>query len=162
MTTAAKTRRSSRCVVGLISDTHGLWRPQARDALAGSDLIVHAGDVGSEAVLDALRALAPLAAVRGNNDHGAWAAALPETLVVAAGGIRILVIHDLKELHQEPGDCRVVVSGHTHRPAKAWRDGSLFINPGSAGPRRFRLPVSVGRLVVDGDAVDAALQELEI
>jgi len=135
-------------VVGLISDTHGLLRPEALRALAGSDLIVHAGDVGAPEILDALRAVAPLVAIRGNVDTGGWASALPATAVAEAGGVLIYVLHDLNELDLDPAAAGfgVVVSGHSHQPARAERGGVLFINPGSAGRRRFKLPVTVARL----------------
>ena len=135
-------------VVGLISDTHGLLRPEAVRALAGSDLIIHAGDVGAPEILDALRAMAPLVAVRGNVDKGAWASALPATAVADAGGTLIYILHDLNELDLDPaaGGFGVVVSGHSHKPARTERGGVLFVNPGSAGRRRFKLPVTVARL----------------
>ncbi|MGA2738257.1 MAG: metallophosphoesterase family protein [Bryobacteraceae bacterium] len=135
-------------VVGLISDTHGLLRPEAVRALAGSDLIIHAGDVGAPEILDALREVAPLVAIRGNVDIGAWAAALPATAVAEAGGTLIYVLHDLNELDLDPvaAGCGVVVSGHSHKPASNERSGVLYINPGSAGRRRFKLPVTVARL----------------
>jgi putative phosphoesterase len=150
--------------VGLIADTHGLLRAEAVEALRGSDLIVHAGDVGDPAILEALGRLAPVRAVRGNNDRGAWAAALPETDRVDVGGIALYVLHDIGELAIDPGTsgCRVVVAGHSHRPAHAVREGVHFVNPGSAGPRRFRLPVSVARLSVDGDRVAVELVELSV
>ncbi len=137
-------------LVGLISDTHGLLRPEALRALEGSDLIIHAGDVGDPAILDALAALAPVVAVRGNVDTGAWASALPHTAVAAAGSIQIYVLHDLHELDLVPtaAGLHVVVSGHSHKPARSERDGVLYINPGSAGPRRFKLPVTIARLNV--------------
>jgi len=149
-------------VVGLISDTHGLVRPEALDALRGADLILHAGDVGGPEVLDALRAIAPVIAVRGNNDRAPWAFTLPETKRVDLGGARIFVLHDAKELAIEPSEERIaaVVHGHSHQP-NVHRDGHvLWVNPGSAGPRRFRLPVSVGKLVVDDGEVRAELIEL--
>jgi putative phosphoesterase len=135
-------------VVGLISDTHGLLRPEAVRALVGSDLIIHAGDVGTPEILDALRAVAPVVAVRGNVDTGAWAAGLPETAVAEAGGTLLYVLHDLNELDLDPAAAGfgVVVSGHSHQPARAERGGVLFVNPGSAGRRRFKLPVTVARL----------------
>lgn len=129
--------------IGLISDTHGLLRPEAVRALEGSDLILHAGDVGKPEILDALRQLAPVAAVRGNVDRGAWADALPETATVEPG---IFMIHDAKQLGLLPPGVRAVVSGHSHKPSQFERDGVLFINPGAAGPRRFKLPVTVARL----------------
>ena len=133
-------------VIGVISDTHGLLRPEAVSALQGSDRIIHAGDVGAPEVLTALAAVAPVTAVRGNNDHGTWAKAIATTEVVDADGVLIYVIHDVKELDLDPaaGGFRVVVSGHSHRPSQETRDGVLWFNPGSAGPRRFQLPVAVG------------------
>jgi putative phosphoesterase len=135
-------------VVGLISDTHGLLRPEAVRALAGSDLIIHAGDVGAPEILDALRAVAPLVAVRGNVDTGAWAAALPTSAVAEAGGRLIYVLHDLNQIDLDPAAAGfgVVVSGHSHKPERSERAGVLYINPGSAGRRRFKLPVTVERL----------------
>lgn len=134
--------------IGLISDTHGLLRPQALEALRGSDLIIHAGDVGKPEILDALRTLAPLVAVRGNVDTSDWAQTLPETAVTEAGGILLYVLHDVKTLDLDPkaAGFHIVVSGHSHKPGKYERDGVLYINPGSAGPRRFELPVSLARL----------------
>jgi putative phosphoesterase len=133
-------------IVGLISDTHGLLRPEALRALEGSDLILHAGDVGSPSILGALRAIAPVVAVRGNVDTAPWAAALPET---AAAG-EIFILHDVKQLALDPRSSgfRAVVSGHSHQPEAIERGGVLYVNPGSAGPRRFRLPVSLARLDV--------------
>ena len=140
-TMATRTRRAR---IGVISDTHGLLRPEAVRALRGSALIVHAGDVGTADVLEALRAVAPVVAVRGNNDHGPWARALRETETIEVAGTRVLVIHDVKTL---PGRATagvdVVIAGHSHQPSIGVRDGVLFLNPGSAGPRRFTLPVSV-------------------
>jgi putative phosphoesterase len=135
-------------IVGLISDTHGLLRREAMRALAGSDLIIHAGDIGAPEILDALRALAPVAAVKGNVDTGAWAANLPATAVAEAGGTLIYVLHDLGELDLDPAAAGfgVVVSGHSHKPGSLERGGVLFVNPGSAGRRRFKLPVTVARL----------------
>jgi putative phosphoesterase len=135
-------------MIGLISDTHGLLRPEAVRALAGSDLIIHAGDVGAPEILDALRAVAPVVAVRGNVDTGAWASELPTTAVAEVGGTLIYVLHDLNELDLDPAAAGfgVVVSGHSHQPARTERSGVLFINPGSAGRRRFRLSVTVARL----------------
>jgi putative phosphoesterase len=135
-------------IVGLISDTHGLLRPEAVSALAGSDLIIHAGDVGQPEILDALRAIAPVVAVRGNIDRGAWADALPATAVAQAGDALLYVLHDLNELDLDPAAAgfAAVVSGHSHQPKKYKRSGALYINPGSAGPRRFKLPITVARL----------------
>jgi uncharacterized protein len=150
--------------VGLISDTHGLLRPEAREALVGCDRIIHAGDVGSQAVLDDLATLAPVCAVRGNNDVGAWAKALPETLSLTVEDSVIHVLHDLAQLdlpHETRG-IRAVVSGHSHKPLVREREGVLYVNPGSAGPRRFRLPVSVAHLHIAGDRVVAQITELEV
>ena len=134
--------------VGLISDTHGLLRPQALEALRGSELIVHAGDVGKPEILVALRELAPVVAVRGNVDKEDWCKTLPETAVAESGAVLLYVLHDLKALDLNPAAAgfQVVVSGHSHQPGKFERGGVLYINPGSAGPRRFQLPVTVARL----------------
>lgn len=149
--------------VGLISDTHGLLRPEAKASLQGCDHIVHAGDIAEQSVLDALGTLAPLTAVRGNNDKGSWAQALPVTARVEIGGISIYAIHDLAELDIDlaAAGIRVVVSGHSHKPSIAEREGVLFVNPGSAGPRRFKLPISVAELSIDGDRVSARLVSIE-
>lgn len=150
-------------VIGLISDTHGLLRPEALEALRDSDFIVHAGDIGDGAILERLSRIAPVTAVRGNNDHGTWANALPETARLNAGAQRILVIHDLSQLHDVSlDDIDAVVSGHSHQPKAERRGNVLYVNPGSAGPRRFRLPISIGRLVVAGDRIDAELVPLEV
>lgn len=148
--------RLKSLVVGLLSDTHGLLRPEALHALRGADLIVHAGDVGSAHVLDVLRALAPLHVVRGNNDDGAWARELPETLTLEAGGARLHVLHDVAALAL-PAAVDVVVSGHSHRPRIEPRGGVLYVNPGSCGPRRFQLPVTVGRLRITAGQVAAEI-----
>jgi uncharacterized protein len=138
-------------IVGLISDTHGLLRPEAVRALAGSDLIIHAGDVGSPEVLGALRIIAPVVAVNGNVDTGAWASALPATAVAEAGGTLIYVLDDLNELDLDPAAAgfAVVVCGHSHQPSTSEKSGVFYINPGSAGRRRFKLPVTVARLVLE-------------
>lgn len=148
--------------VGLIADTHGLLRPQALEALAGSDFILHAGDIGKPEILDVLRELAPLAVVRGNNDDVPWADDIPERVTLTLGGIDIHMLHILPELDLvAAGDqVRVVVSGHSHKPLIEERDGVLYINPGSAGPRRFRLPISVGRLTLDAGQIQAEILEL--
>lgn len=134
--------------IGLISDTHGLLRPQAVEALRGSELILHAGDVGKPEILTALREIAPVIAVRGNVDTSDWARTLGETAVVEAGKVLLYVLHDLNSLDLNPAAAgfHVVVSGHSHHPGKFDRHGVLYINPGSAGPRRFQLPISVARL----------------
>lgn len=146
-------------LVGVISDTHGLLRPEAVEALKGVELILHAGDVGGPEVLEALRAIAPVVAVRGNNDRGAWAEELPEWEVVEVGSSHVYVIHDLNEMDLSPAAAgfRVVVSGHSHKPLAEERRGVLYLNPGSAGPRRFKLPVTVARLNIDGDDARAEI-----
>jgi uncharacterized protein len=148
--------------IGVISDTHNLLRPGAKDFLRGSDFIIHAGDICKPELLAELRALAPVTAVRGNNDQGDWARALPETEMVAAGRITIYVVHDLADMDIDPevAGVQVVVSGHSHRPAIQQKGGVLFVNPGSAGPRRFRLPVSAAEIRIDGDRVSARVAEL--
>ena len=151
-------------VLGVISDTHGLMRPEAIRALDGVEMIIHAGDIGTPEVLQALHAVAPVVAVRGNNDKGEWADALPDTEVIEVGGVALYVLHDAKALDLDPAAAGfdAVISGHSHRPAVAKRQGVLFLNPGSAGPRRFTLPVSVARLTVRGGVIDAQLIELEV
>ena len=143
-------RHNGRVIVGLISDTHGLLREQALRALEGVDHIVHAGDVGKPEIIDALSALAPVVAVRGNIDKGAWADRLPTTAVAEVRDARIFVLHDLKQLDLDPATAgfHIVVSGHSHKPGRSESAGVLYINPGSAGPRRFKLPVTVARLDV--------------
>ena len=148
--------------IGLISDTHGLLRPQALAFLRGSDHIVHAGDICDPAILEALSALAPLTAVRGNNDRGDWADNLPESITIDLGGVLLHVVHDLKELVIDPAaqGVRVVVSGHSHQPRVEERGGVLYVNPGSAGRRRFKLPIACGELRVAGTNVGARIVEL--
>jgi hypothetical protein len=150
--------------IGLISDTHGLLRPQALEFLRGSDHILHAGDIVGADILDQLAGLAPLTAVRGNNDHGDWAQALPESVTLVLGGVTIHMLHDLKELAVDPAaqGVRVVVTGHSHKPACEERGGVLYVNPGAAGRRRFTLPVSVGELLVDDGRVEVRLVTLDV
>ena len=138
-------------MIGLISDTHGLLRPEALRALEGSDVIIHAGDVGDPEILEKLKTLAPVFAVRGNVDTEAWARALPETEVIETGPATIYVLHDVHALDLDPAAAgfQIVVSGHSHKPGQTEREGVLYINPGSAGPRRFDLPVTVARLSLD-------------
>lgn len=152
----------TRLRIGLVSDTHGLLRPEALDFLAGSDHIVHGGDIGGQEILARLAQIAPLTVVRGNNDTAAWADALPETDTLDVGGVRLLAIHDLKALVLDPraAGVRVVVSGHSHRPSCTERDGVLYVNPGSAGKRRFSLPIAAGELLVDAGRVEARLVTL--
>ncbi|HEU4351300.1 MAG TPA: metallophosphoesterase family protein [Burkholderiales bacterium] len=148
--------------VGLISDTHGLLRPEALAFLRGSDFIVHAGDIGDAAVLNELRRLAPLTAVRGNNDKGTWARSIAQAEVLEVGEVLIYVLHDLAELDLDPvaAGFRVVVSGHSHNPRIEERDGVLYVNPGSSGPRRFKLPIALAELHVAGSSVKARIVEL--
>jgi putative phosphoesterase len=149
-------------LIGVISDTHGLLRPEAVAALAGCGHIIHAGDIGASEVLDALAAIAPVTAVRGNNDKGAWAERIPSTAVFQADGLPIFVLHDVNELDLDPAAAGfgVVIAGHSHVPAQDQRNGVLFFNPGSAGPRRFRLPIAVGRLHVENGAARGELVTL--
>ncbi len=148
--------------IGLISDTHGLLRPEAIAFLAGCDRIVHAGDICDPSVLEALARIAPVVAVRGNNDHGAWAEAIAERLTIRVEDVELLVVHDVADLSRAPLPQRVsiVVHGHSHKPTRVDRDGVLYVNPGSAGPRRFRLPISIGELRVDGAKTDVKLVTL--
>lgn len=142
-------------LIGVISDTHGLLRPEALAALHGSDHIIHAGDVGKPGILETLREIAPVTAVRGNVDLGAWAEALPETANLRFEDVAVHVLHNVQELAVgfRPGPTRVVIYGHSHKPEFRWDDRWLYFNPGSAGPRRFRLPITVGRLRISGAEV---------
>lgn len=150
--------------LGVISDTHGLLRPQAVQALRGCDALLHAGDIGSLEILDLLRALAPVTAVRGNNDTGLWARDLPLAVTTDVEGIRVHTLHEVKLLAVDLATegLSVIVSGHSHRPAMEIRAGVLYFNPGSAGPRRFTLPVSVGILEISRGAVSGRIIELEV
>lgn len=150
--------------VGVISDTHGLLRPQATEALKGSDLIVHAGDVGDAQILEQLRSIAPTFAVRGNVDTAAWANVLPMTEVVEAGPLQLYVLHDIATLDLDPraAGFAAVIFGHSHRPSAESRHGVLFLNPGSAGPRRFTLPISVAKLRVESDRLVHEMIELQV
>jgi putative phosphoesterase len=151
-------------IVGVISDTHGLLRPEAIDALRGSDLIVHAGDIGAPDILAQLQAIAQTLAVRGNVDTQSWADALPQTDVVAAGPSHLYVLHDLAALDIDPkaAGFAAVISGHTHKPLADVRDGVLYLNPGSAGPRRFSLPICLARLHVVGTQLRHEFVHLDI
>lgn len=150
--------------IGLISDTHGLLRPEARVALKDVDRIIHAGDICKAEVLEQLAQIAPVVAVRGNNDKGAWAESLNEAETIDVDGVKIHVIHDLHELQPEPeaAGIQVVISGHSHKPSIRMERGVLFINPGSAGPRRFKLPISLGFLEIADGVPKARLQVLEV
>ncbi|MFZ0953427.1 MAG: metallophosphoesterase family protein [Candidatus Sulfotelmatobacter sp.] len=151
-------------LIGVISDTHGLLRPEAIAALRGADHIIHAGDVGSPEILGKLATMAPMTAVRGNVDKGAWSRKLPESQVLELGGISIYVLHDLAQLDLKPqaAGFAAVISGHSHVPKQDVRDGVLYFNPGSAGPRRFKLPVSVGKLILEDGGVRGELLHLPL
>ncbi len=150
--------------VGVISDTHGLLRPEALAALAGSDLIIHAGDIGSREIITDLERIAPVHAIRGNVDRADWALHFPETLAVEAGGVWLWVLHDVKTLDLDPSTAgfAAVISGHSHKPSEERKKGVLYLNPGSAGPRRFRLPVSLARLKIDNREPRVEMIELEV
>ena len=151
----ANTTEENFILIGVISDTHGLLRPEAMAALRGAEHIVHAGDVGKPEILQQLGEIAPVTAVRGNIDKGTWALKLPETQVVELSGITIYVLHDLGTLDLKPqaAGFEVVISGHSHVPKQEMRDGVLYFNPGSAGPRRFKLPITVGRIFIENGEV---------
>lgn len=134
--------------IGVIADTHGLLRPEAEEALRGVELILHAGDIGKPEILEHLAGIAPVIAVRGNNDTAAWAESIPEEVTLEAGSCRIFMLHDRKRLDPQAAGYDVIIAGHSHKPLNEARDGVLHLNPGSAGPRRFRLPVCVARLDV--------------
>ena len=155
---------TTKKLIGIISDTHGLVRPRALEALNDVDMILHAGDIGSQDVLDTLNEIAPVVAVRGNNDKADWARSLPDWEVVEVGGVSIYMLHDVKAIDISPSGAgfQVVVSGHSHRPAVAEQRGVLYVNPGSAGPRRFTLPVSLAHLHVAGEKVHAQIIELAV
>ena len=154
--------KTFRARIGVISDTHGLVRPEVPHAFDGVDLILHAGDVGNAEVLKELGSIARVIAVRGNNDIGSWAKIIPETELVRIGRVGIYILHNLTEIEGDPADrnCQVVISGHSHRPSIETRDGVLFLNPGSAGPRRFKLPITVARLTIAGLAVNGEIIHL--
>jgi uncharacterized protein len=151
-------------LIGVISDTHGLLRPEALAALRGSEHIVHGGDVGAAEILEQLAAIAPVTAIRGNVDTAVWARRLPETEVVEIGGISIYVLHDLARLDLKPeaAGFKVVISGHSHAAKQETRGGVLYFNPGSAGPRRFKLPVTVGRIAIRGGKIEAEILALSV
>lgn len=144
-------------IVGVISDTHGLLRPEAVEMLRGSEHIIHAGDIGAPEIIPALEKLAPVTAIRGNIDQMAWCRKFPETEVVELGGLHIYILHDVNamDLNPKAAGFAAVISGHSHKPHQEMKDGVLYFNPGSAGPRRFKLPISIGRLEISGGAVSA-------
>ncbi|ETW99865.1 MAG: phosphodiesterase [Candidatus Entotheonella factor] len=151
-------------IVGVISDTHSLLRPEAVEALKGSDLIVHAGDIGSPGIIDALSEIAPVFAVRGNVDKGEWASKFPQDEVVEVADKYLYVLHNVNEIDLDPAAAgfEVVVSGHSHKPGIERRGGVLFVNPGSAGPRRFTLPVAIAKLHVSSQGIDVCIHELTL
>ena len=147
-------------IIGVISDTHGLLRPEALAALQGSDYIIHAGDIGDPRIMDKLAVIAPLTAVRGNVDDDAWAQSIPATNILEAGGVSIYVLHSLQDLDLKPEAAKFAVVVYSHVPKQEWKDGVLYFNPGSAGPRRFKLPVSVGRLLLTNGKVESEIVKL--
>ena len=150
---------SATTIVGVISDTHGLLRPEALDALDGSDLILHAGDIGTASILEALAEVAPVVAVRGNVDHGDWAKSLPEKMAVEIGQATVYILHDrqMLDLKPEAAGFHAVICGHSHQVVQETKNGVLYFNPGSAGPRRFKLPVTLGKLSVQAGEVRAEI-----
>ena len=151
-----------KLIVGVISDTHGLLRPGALKLLAGSKHIIHAGDIGSPDIVPALEKIAPVTAIRGNIDTQTWAQRFPETEVLEVGGVQIYVIHDVNALDLNPkaAGFAVVVSGHSHQPRQELRDGVLYFNPGSAGPRRFKLPITLGQLEIENGRIEAKILDI--
>jgi uncharacterized protein len=149
-------------LIGVISDTHGLLRPEALVALQGSDRIIHAGDVGDPEILDRLSEIAPVTAVRGNVDRESWAKNIPETNILEIDGVSIYVLHVLENLDLKPeaAGIHAVIYGHSHVPKQESKDGVLYFNPGSAGPRRFQLPVTVGKLIVTAGKIQSELLQL--
>src|SRR6476646_2180927 len=149
--------------IGIISDTHGLLRPEAVELMSGSEHIIHAGDIGALEIVGELEKIAPLTAIRGNVDTQAWARRFAETEVIELGGVFLYVIHDVNaiDLNPKAAGFAAVISGHSHKPKQEVRDGVLYFNPGSAGPRRFKLPISVGRLVIDGRHLSGEILEIK-
>jgi putative phosphoesterase len=164
MESAISSDTPDQTVIGVVSDTHGLLRPEALTHLHGLDRIIHAGDIGAPNVLEKLQTLAPVDAVRGNNDKGAWAEAIPETLFLEIRGHRIHVLHDLNQIDLSPSAAGMsaVISGHSHKPVVEEREGVLFINPGSLGPRRFRLPIALAKLYITAESLRAEIIELKL
>jgi len=153
-----------RGVIGVISDTHGLLRPEALSALKNAELIVHAGDIGNSQVIESLKQLAPVLAIRGNNDRGAWSRSLPDVFNLCVNRVKLQVIHNVHDLTENSleNGVRAVISGHSHMPAIRRTDEILYLNPGSAGPRRFRLPVALGMIYLHGQKIRARIIELQV
>lgn len=151
-------------IIGIIADTHGLLRPEALAALRGSEHIIHAGDIGAPEIIPRLEQIAPVTAIRGNIDNAPWARHLPEIEVVAMAGVNIYIIHDLNalDLDAKAAGFDAIISGHSHQPKREMKDGILYLNPGSAGPRRFNLPISVGRLEIEGKKLKAEIKILQL
>jgi len=151
-------------IIGVISDTHGLLRPEAPTALQGSDHILHAGDVGDSRIIEELGSIAPITFIRGNIDTDAWGRSLPDVEMVELSSKHFYILHDLKTLDLNPRAAGIaaIVSGHSHQSKIEWRDGVLYFNPGSAGPHRFKLPITVGRIVIDGDQLRPEIIELSV
>jgi uncharacterized protein len=151
-------------VVGVISDTHGLLRWEAEAALADADYIIHAGDIGSPQIIERLQRIAPVTAVRGNNDKGQWAEPIPASAVTVVEGRRLYVLHDISELNVDPVEAgyAAVIAGHSHKPAVSQKDGVLFLNPGSAGPTRFKLPIAIAKLYVSAESIRAEIHTLDV
>jgi len=164
LTLKRKRLELTKGTIGLVSDTHGLVRPEALAALKGSELIIHAGDIGKPEVLTSLNKIAPVIAIRGNDDRDAWAKKIPDVVSLYINRVKIHVIHNVNELAVNPATdgFRAVVSGHSHKPGVVTQDGILFINPGSAGPRRFKLPVTVGKLLLVRDTVKVKIVNLDV
>jgi uncharacterized protein len=164
MGSATRSSSSDLRTIGVISDTHGLLRPQAWSALAGVDHIIHAGDIGTPQIIEQLRLIAPVTAVRGNNDKGAWAEPIPPTAIVEIAQRRLYVLHDIADLDVDPriDGFAAVIAGHSHKSAITCNDGVLFVNPGSAGPRRFKLPIAIAKLYISPTTVRAEIHELAV
>ena len=162
MLTARKKLQIQSGRIGLISDTHGLVRPEALTALKESELILHAGDIDKLEVLHALKRIAPVVAIRGNNDRDPWARTIPDCIDLLVNGVKIHIIHDVNDLLHAPAGFHAVLSGHSHHPRSVIKDGVLFVNPGSAGPRRFKLPVAVGCLQITAGKLRAKIIDLQV
>jgi putative phosphoesterase len=161
---AADLRGFTLMRIGIISDTHGLLRPEALELLRGSEHIIHAGDIGAPEIVGELEKIAPVTAIRGNVDTQAWARRFAETEVVELSKVFLYVIHDVNaiDLNPKAAGFAAVISGHSHKPKQEVKDGVLYFNPGSAGPRRFKLPISVGKLEISATGIQGSLHRLEV